>query len=158
MLSAMEVKEHRLSLDHIAEAARVIDPAFLHTPQFVCEPLSASFGCTLTLKVESVNPIRCFKGRGADFFAGRLAARGARPRLVCARAGNFGQAMAFACRKRGLSLTVFAASSASPFKVERMRALGAEVWLAGADFDSAKDAARAYAASAGARFVEDGAE
>ena len=31
------------------------------------------------------------------------------PRLVCASAGNFGQGMAFAARKRELALTVFAA-------------------------------------------------
>jgi threonine dehydratase len=63
--------------------------------------------------------------------------------------------MAFAARKRGLSLTVFAAVSANPLKVERMRALGAEVRLEGADFDAAKLAARVFAAEAGARFVED---
>lgn len=58
-------------------------------------------------------------------------------------------------RKRGLSLTVFAAVSANPLKIERMRALGAEVRLEGQDFDAAKNAARAFAAESGARFVED---
>ena len=39
-----------------------------------------------------------------------------------------------------------------------MRAVGADVRLAGHDFDAAKDAARAHAAASGARFVEDGRE
>ncbi len=41
-------------------------------------------------------------------------------------------------------------------KVARMRALGAEVVLAGEDFDAAKEAARAHADATGAMFVEDG--
>ncbi|HEV8267043.1 MAG TPA: peptide deformylase, partial [Thermoanaerobaculia bacterium] len=46
---------HRLSLERIAEAARLVDPVFLHSPQFVCEPLSFALGLSLTLKVETVN-------------------------------------------------------------------------------------------------------
>jgi threonine dehydratase len=106
------------------------------------------------LKVECVNPIRSFKGRGTDYLLHRL---GPRPGgLVCASAGNFGQGMAYAARKQGDSLTVFAAVSANPLKVERMRALGADVVLEGADFDSAKAAAKARAERTGALYVEDG--
>jgi threonine dehydratase len=142
----------RLSIERIAQAARLIDPVFLNSPQFQAESLSERLGCRLVVKVETANPIRSFKGRGAEYLAATLAGR---PPLVCASAGNFGQGMAFAARKRGLSLTVFAAVSANPLKVERMRALGAEVRLQGADFDAAKLAARAFAADSGARFVED---
>jgi hypothetical protein len=31
---------HRLSLEHIEEASRTIDPVFRNMPQFVCETLS----------------------------------------------------------------------------------------------------------------------
>ena len=44
----------------------MIDPVFLNSPQFVCEPLTDRLGMTTVLKVESVNPIRSFKGRGTD--------------------------------------------------------------------------------------------
>ena len=136
-----------ISIDHIAEAATVIDPVFLNSPQFSFEPLNA------VLKVESINPIRSFKGRGAEYLLHRL---GHGQELVCASAGNFGQGMAFACRKRGRALTVFASVKANPMKIERMRALGARVELRGDDFDQAKDAARRHAESTGALFVEDG--
>jgi threonine dehydratase len=53
---------------------------------------------------------------------------------------------------------VFAARGANVLKVERMRALGAQVHLAGRDFDEAKTAAREYAEREGAVFVEDGRE
>jgi len=145
-------KPHRISLDRIAQAATLIDPVFLNSPQFLAEPLSAQLGCRLVVKVETTNPIRSFKGRGAEYLAAMLEGQ---PLLVCASAGNFGQGMAFAARKRGLSLTVFAAIGANPLMIQRMRALGADVRLEGEDFDAAKLAARAFAADAGARFVED---
>ncbi len=143
------------SLQQIQRAAQVIDPVFLHTPQFVSEPLSAQLGCSLTLKVETVNPVRSFKGRGASFFVETLA--DARP-MVCASAGNFGQALAWAARRRGQSVVVYAAHGANPLKLRRMRALGAEVRLAGEDFDDAKGAARDWAEASGAQLVVDGLE
>lgn len=144
---------HRLSLDHVERAARTINPLFLHSPQFACEPLGAALGARLSVKVETMNPIRCFKGRGADYLVAQ--ARPGEP-LLCASAGNFGQAMAFAARARGHALTVYASVNANTLKIDRMRALGATVILDGEDFDAAKQAARAAAAASGARFVEDG--
>ncbi|OLC68219.1 MAG: hypothetical protein AUJ02_07510 [Chloroflexi bacterium 13_1_40CM_3_65_12] len=143
-----------ISLDRIAEAAEVIDPVFLDTPQFLCEPLSDRFGVAVVLKVECINPIRSFKGRGTDYLLDRLGRQPAG--LVCASAGNFGQGMAYAARKRGVRMTVFAALTANPLKVDRMRALGAEVILEGKDFDEAKEGAVRHAAQSGAFYVEDG--
>jgi threonine dehydratase len=143
-----------ISVDRIGEAAHFIDPAFLDSPQFDCETISHSLGVTAILKVECVNPIRSFKGRGTDYLIHRLPADGTP--IVCASAGNFGQGMAYACRKARRNLTVFAATTASPIKVDRMRALGANVVLDGADFDEAKDAAMRLATVQGALYVEDG--
>jgi threonine dehydratase len=42
-----------LSLKHIEEASRTIDPVFRNTPQFVCEPLSKALGTRVLVKVES---------------------------------------------------------------------------------------------------------
>lgn len=144
---------HRLSLERIEHATQIIDPVFLHTPQFVCEPLSEELGVRLVLKIETLNPIRSFKGRGADFLVSQVRTT---VHLVCASAGNFGQAMAYACRKCGLKLTVYASRSANPLKVERMRLLVAHVILHGADFDEAKLEAKRVALDLGTRFVEDG--
>ncbi len=145
-------KTHRLSLERIAQAATVIDPVFLNSPQYLAESLSEQLDCRLVVKVETLNPIRSFKGRGAEYMAASLPGR---PHLVCATAGNFGQGMAYAARKRGLAVTVFAAANANPLKVERMRALGADVRLGG-DIDAAFLAAKAFATENRARLVEDG--
>ncbi len=146
----------RLSLDSIAAAALAIDPVFRDSPQYDCEPLSAALGCDLRLKLELLNPIRSFKGRGADWFLSRRLARGEHGALACASAGNFGQALAYVCRRHGVALKVFAALQANPLKLERMRALGAHVRLHGDDFDAAKAAARRHAADSGNTLVEDG--
>jgi threonine dehydratase len=144
--------EHRLSLANIERAAALIDPVFLNTPQYRAEALEPLLGCRLVVKVETLNPIRSFKGRGASFFVSRAPAG---VTLVCASAGNFGQAMAYACRARGVPLVVYASVNANPLKVERMRALGAEVRLSGEDFDAAKLEAKRAAAETGMRLVED---
>jgi threonine dehydratase len=128
----------RLSLERIARAIAVIDPVFLNTPQFRAQSLEQALGCRLVVKVETMNPIRSFKGRGAEYLVASLDER---PHLVCATAGNFGQGMAYAARKRGVQLTIFAGVAASPLKVERMRALGANVRLVGEDLDAAHLAA-----------------
>jgi threonine dehydratase len=147
------MKERRLSLERIAEAATIIDPVFRDSPQFEAEFLGASLGCRLVVKVETLNPIRSFKARGSELL---LASLDGKLPLACATAGNFGQGMAWSARKRGIPLTVFAALDANPLKVERMRALGADVRLTGADFDAAHDAAREFSAERGVRLIEDG--
>ncbi len=149
---------HRLSLANIARSVSAIPPEFLNSAQYDCEPLSAALGCALTLKIDFANPIRSFKGRGASFFISEYLRRGQSRAIVCASAGNWGQAMAYACRAVQLPIVIYASIYANPLKIERMRALGAEVRLAGQDFDAAKDAAKEYARSIDGWMVEDGLE
>jgi threonine dehydratase len=142
----------RLNAPDIENAHEIIDAVFLNSPQYVCESLGETLGCRVVLKVETNNPIRCFKGRGADL----LCANADENELVCASAGNFGQAVAYACRKRNIRLTIFAAVNANKLKIERMKSLGANVILEGEDFDAAKLAARKFGESEQIRFIEDG--
>jgi threonine dehydratase len=144
---------HRLKIANIRAAARSIDPVFLNTPQYQADALSRILGAKIVVKVETANPIRSFKGRGAEFLASRIPPK---TELITASAGNFGQAMAYACGRRDIALTVYASVNANPLKLERMRALGATVLLHGKDFDAAKIEAKRVAAENGVRLVEDG--
>ncbi|MBB5695827.1 threonine ammonia-lyase [Muricoccus pecuniae] len=139
----------------IAAAADAVDPVFLASPLIGNRALDERLGCTLLAKVETLNPIRSFKGRGTDFAMAALPA-GVR-RVVSASAGNFGQGIAYAAAKRGMEAVIYAAETANPLKVEAMRRLGARVVLEGQDFDAAKLAGRAFAEAAGSMFLEDGA-
>ena len=143
---------HRLNMDKIRQAIPLIDPSFLNTPQFISKGLSDHFDCQLTVKIETLNPIRSFKGRGAEMFISQAAPD---EPIVCASAGNFGQAMAYACQKKKIPLTVFASKNANTYKIEMMRSFGATVLLMGEDFDEAKIIAKAHAKKLQLRFVED---
>jgi threonine dehydratase len=140
---------HRLKLAAIADAPKHIDPLFLDSPYYACESLSEALGCTLHLKVETLNPIRSFKGRGASFLIESRIASGAfaGKTIVGASAGNWGQALAHCCRRRGLKLIIYASTNANPLKVQRIRGMGAEVRLHGLDFDAAKIEAQAFVAA-----------
>ena len=144
-----------LNLENIELATRTIDPVFLNSPQFVDDQLSATLGRRTIVKVETANPIRSFKGRGADFL---LRTFDRKQTVVCASAGNFGQAVAYAGRRRGIPVEVFAAADANPIKVARMRSLGAAVTAIGSDFDEAKQHARERARQDNCVLVEDGHE
>ncbi|HEX4602592.1 MAG TPA: pyridoxal-phosphate dependent enzyme [Candidatus Angelobacter sp.] len=144
-----------VSLDRIKAASTVIDPVFRDTPLVWHDELDELTGARVVVKVETVNPIRSFKGRGTDLFVQRLPFNG--QQMVAASAGNFGQGMAFAARKAGRSLTVFAPENGNPMKITAMRRMGVDVRLAGFDMDEAKEVARSYAKETNALFVEDGA-
>ncbi|HEV7760781.1 MAG TPA: pyridoxal-phosphate dependent enzyme [Acidimicrobiales bacterium] len=145
----------RLDLDRMRRAAAVIDPVFVGTPQFACGPLGEALGCSVTLKVETLNPVRSFKGRGTETVLAGLARHPAPPAVVCASAGNLGQALAYSGVRRDIPVVVFAAETANRLKIERIRALGARVHLEGADIEDARTLARRHAERVGAHLVED---
>jgi threonine dehydratase len=144
-----------LSLERIEEAAGVIDPALLNTPQ-LCDPmLSEALGREVILKLENLSPIGSFKGRGADYFVGRLDRHD--ERLVTTTAGNWGAGLAHAGRRHGYGVDIFTDRSALPGKLRRMRALGANVTVVEGGLDAAGAAARELAGSGrGYRLVSDG--
>ena len=143
----------------IRRAHGTIDPAFTGSPQFVHEGLSQRLGVPVIVKVETVNPIRSFKGRGTWAAVSALAATASigqdRP-IVCVSAGNFGQGVAYAARATSVHVVVFAGLHANPAKVARMRALGASVIQVGEAFDDARVASETYAAEHDAELLVDG--
>ena len=143
----------------IRSAHAAIDPVFRDGPQYVHEGLSARLGVPVIVKVETLNPIRSFKGRGTWVAVNALADEGAigpDVPVICASAGNFGQGVAYAARARGIPALVFASRHANRAKVVRMRTLGAEVIEVGEDFDEARVASEAAAADGRGRLLVDG--
>ncbi len=146
--------ETRLDMTRVLAALRVIDPVFLDTPHYRCEALEAALGCTVSIKLETANPVRSFKARGTEVIASRLAG-GYSPSVVCASAGNLGLALAWSGRGRGLDVTVVASRFAPAAKLDRIRALDARLDLVDGDFDTARERAAAIARHDGIRLVED---
>jgi threonine dehydratase len=144
----------RLDLDRIHAARRVIDPIFLSTPMYRCDALGRRLGCTVSIKLETANPVRSFKARGTELVASLLTEQG-RTAAVCASAGNLGQALGWSGRRRGLDVTVVASRRAPVAKLDRIRALGAELELVDGDFEMARERAASIAQWRGIRLVED---
>ncbi len=133
----------------IEQAARALDPALRDSPEVVPRP-------GVVLKLETLNPVRSFKGRGGDWLTGHRCAPG--EVLVCASAGNLGQGLAYGARRHGRTVHVVASRTANPAKLRRIEDLGGRVHLVDGDFDAAKTRAAALAAEHGWRLVEDGTE
>ncbi|GAB3967038.1 pyridoxal-phosphate dependent enzyme [Actinoallomurus acanthiterrae] len=144
----------RLDTARIRAARRMIDPVFRDTPLYRCEALEPDLGCAVSIKLETANPVRSFKARGTELVASLLADNGSRA-VVCASAGNLGQALAWSGRGRGLDVTVVASRFAPAAKLDRIRALDARLELVDGDFDTARERAAAIARHDGIRLVED---
>ncbi len=127
--------EH-ISLQAIARAQENIRGVALRTPLVAAPTLSAGAGCDVRLKLETVQPIGAFKIRGAaNALAGLdAAARG----VVCASTGNHGRAVAYAASHHGIKATVCMSSLVPENKVAAIRALGADVRIAGGSQDEAQ--------------------
>lgn len=141
------------SVEEITQADGALDPVFARSPLLRGTALDDA-GAKLALKVETLNPIRSFKGRGATTWMRQAATDAAG--VVCASAGNFGQGLAYAARTAGTPCHIFVGASANPAKVQAMRRLGARVEVGGDDYDSAITTARTFADEQGLRFVQDG--
>jgi threonine dehydratase len=148
------VQETRLDIARIRAARQVIDPVFLGTPLYRCEALEPVLGCAVSIKLETANPVRSFKARGTEVVASQLAGTGSKA-VVCASAGNLGQALAWSGRGRGLDVTVVASRSAPAAKLDRIRALDARLELVDGDIEAARERAAAVARHDGIRLVED---
>jgi threonine dehydratase len=135
-----------LSPERIASAAERIDQAFLQTPQFVSDALSAALHREAVVKDETVTPIGSFKGRGTWLLAEKLDPV---KTWVCSTAGNFGQGLTYAARARGAAVEAFVSAEVPAAKVAGMRALGARVHIT----EQPGRAAEVYAAASEDRLL-----
>jgi threonine dehydratase len=145
----------------IAEVERVIRPFVRRTP--VIEVGVADFGANgqggdgtasaakVTLKLELLQHGGSFKARGA--FANLLTRAVPAAGVVAASGGNHGVAVSYAAMKLGIPAKIFVPSVASQEKVDRIRANGAELVIAGDRYADAQAASETWRAESGAMMV-----
>jgi threonine dehydratase len=151
--------EKEAAIDRAAVAATEarIRPYIRHTP--VIEVEAADFGLgalglggrPLALKLEFLQHSGSFKARGA--FANLLLRPVPDAGVVAASGGNHGAAVAHAARTLGLRARIFVPSVASPAKIARIEASGAELVVGGELYADALAAAEACVAETGALAV-----
>lgn len=126
------------SLEEIEAISESIDSIVPPTPAFEWPLLSKRAGGAVWVKHENHTAIGSFKIRGALAYVARLlTADPSVPGVIAATRGNFGQAVAFAARRHGISSTVVVPFGNSVDKNLAMRALGAELIEHGDDFQAA---------------------
>lgn len=148
----MAARRAAVSLADIVAARSQIADVIRRTPVVGSRALSERVGGTVTLKAENLQHTGSFKLRGAlnkVSALGEAAACG----VVCASAGNHGQALAYAARKRGVGCEVFMPRDAPLSKVQATQANGAAVHLEGSSIEDCLELATARAAEDGSAFV-----
>jgi threonine dehydratase len=136
--------------DSILHTYDVIRPYVRRTPVIETEAADWGLGSfTAMFKLELLQRAGSFKTRGA--FANLLmrevpVAAG----VVAASGGNHGVAVAYAAHRLGKPARVFVPSVASPAKIARTRACGAELSVSGERYADALAESERWAASSGA--------
>jgi threonine dehydratase len=136
----------------IEEVAAVIAPYVRVTPVLTLS--GADFGLapfSLTLKLELLQHSGSFKSRGA--FANLLLRPLPAVGVAAASGGNHGVAVAYAAMRLGVKAKIFVPTVASPDKVQRIRAYGADLAIVGDRYADALAASQAWIAETGALAV-----
>lgn len=142
-----------LSAEDVEAAAARLRPHLDRTPLQRSTALSELAGCDVHLKLETVNPTRTFKVRGALNKILSLQPQERAAGVITASAGNHGQGVAFGAQLLGIPATVYVPQGANRLKVEAIRRLGARVEVAGSNYQEAFDAALAHRSRSGATLV-----
>jgi threonine dehydratase len=109
-----------IALADIEDARERIAGTVLRTPL-------VQFDERVWLKLENLQPTNAYKIRGASNAVARLSDEERAKGVWTISAGNAGQGVAYAARQYGVPCTVVAIETAPQTKLDRMRALGAEI-------------------------------
>lgn len=143
-----------ISLDDITAAATRIVGGVRRTPMLPATQLrnEIALGIQLTLKLELLQVTGSFKARGATNKLRSMDAAELRKGIVTASGGNHGIATARAGHMAGVPTTIFLPSNASPAKIEKIRAWGADMRIVGSAWHEANVAALEFVAKSGAAY------
>lgn len=141
------------TLSDVKDAAKRIDNHVTRTPLRLSHHLSEIAGREVRLKMETMQDTGAFKLRGATNALLKLPedlrARG----VVTMSSGNHGRGLAFASRKLGIPCTVYMSELVPSVKVEAIRALGADVVIAGPSQETADVAVLEHVERDGVTYV-----
>jgi len=116
-----------IALSEIRDAQKRIAGTIVRTPLIRLDLGPGS--PDVRLKLENLQPINAYKLRGAANAVAMLSEAERARGVWTISAGNAGQGVAYAARRAGVPCTVVAIETAPAAKLERMRALGAQLVL-----------------------------
>src|SRR3974390_1553420 len=119
------------------DARERIRGSIVVTPFVHSEKFSQQTGNSVFLKLENLQMTGAFKERGALNKILMLSKQERRRGVIAASAGNHAQAVAYHATKRGIKAQICMPLTTPLVKVSATRAYGAEVILAGANYEEA---------------------
>jgi threonine dehydratase len=137
----------------VERAAQDLRQHLAPTPLQYSRAFTDKARCHVHLKIESIQPIRAFKVRGALNKLIRMTDAQRAAGVITASAGNHGLGVAYAAAAFQAPATVYVPETANLFKVEAIRRLGARVVSAGRNYNGAYVEALAAQKESGATFV-----
>ncbi len=132
--------------------SRVYDVA-RETPLDAAPLLSRRLANEILLKREDLQPVFSFKLRGAYNKIAHLSDEERARGIITASAGNHSQGVAYSAKTLGLKATIVMPRTTPPIKVDAVRAMGAEVVLAGDSYSDAKAHCDTMVAETGLTFI-----
>jgi len=142
-----------LTLRSIKDAAERIRGSVVVTPFTHSEKFSQLTGNSIFLKLENLQMTGAFKERGALNKILLLSEEERRRGVIAASAGNHAQAVAYHATKRGIKAQICMPLTTPLVKVSATRGYGAEVILAGANYDEACEEALRRCKEHGLTFI-----
>jgi threonine dehydratase len=146
------------TLADVLSARGRIAPHLPRTPLFSYPALDELIGARIHVKHENHQPVGSFKVRGGVNLVAQLTDDERERGLIASSTGNHGQSLGFAARRFGVIARVCVPEGANPVKLAAMEGLGAELIVAGVDFDEARENAERLATAHGYRYVHSGNE
>ena len=126
-----------LNIEKIYEASKRIQDVVVDTPLSFAPLLSKVAGCEVYLKKENLQVTGAFKIRGAYNKIASLSDEQRSCGVVAASAGNHAQGVALSASKFSIKAVIIMPESTPLTKVNGVKHYGAEVILAGANYDEA---------------------
>ena len=142
-----------VTLGSIQEARERIRGSIVYTPFVRSEKFSQQTGNTIFLKLENLQMTGAFKERGALNKIQLLSEEERHRGVIAASAGNHAQAVAYHATKRGIRAQICMPLTTPLVKVSATRGYGAEVILAGANYDEACEEAVRRSKEYGLTFI-----
>lgn len=142
-----------LTLRKFEEAYEKVQEVIIPTKLMKSDYLSEQTGNHVYLKPENMQLTGAYKIRGAYYKISTLSQEEKEKGLITASAGNHAQGVAYAARVNHVPATIVMPTTTPLMKVNRTKALGAEVILKGDVFDEASDFAIELAEKRGMTFV-----
>ncbi|SFP89359.1 threonine dehydratase [Butyrivibrio proteoclasticus] len=143
----------KMTLEKFEEAYEDVKKVTLETKLIYSDYWSNSTGNKVYLKPENLQRTGAYKVRGAYYKITTLSDDERKKGLITASAGNHAQGVAYAAKRYGVKATIVMPTSTPLIKVNRTKALGAEVVLHGNVYDEAYEHAKKLAEEKGYTMV-----